>query len=62
LTFNLIVSTQKRNIITVSKNEGIKFNVDSIERDVFYVVDYDGEKYATRLTSDGMLETYQIIE
>jgi hypothetical protein len=56
------VIVQPPGLITVSDAFGIKFNVNDVERDVFYFVEYQGDKYAVRLTSDDVLERYEVIE
>jgi hypothetical protein len=50
-----------RRPVRVSK-EGIQIDTKGIERDVFYIVAYEGDKFAIRVTKDGMLETYEIEE
>lgn len=46
----------------VASREGMSFNLDSMEPEKFYLVEYEGERYAVRLTKDGTLETYEIEE
>ncbi len=45
---------------SVTVDGGIKFNVNTIERDRFYEVEYEGTKYIIRLTKDGILENYEV--
>jgi hypothetical protein len=45
-----------------SSPTGIKFNLSDVERDTFYIVKYEGDKYAIRVTSDGYLENYSVEE
>ena len=56
---NVAESGRPRKPVTASE-EGIKFNISSVERNVFYQVEYDGEKYAVRVTEDGILERYVV--
>ena len=44
----------------IAGDQGIKFNLNSIERDTFYEVEYNNQKYAVRVTDDGFLERYEV--
>ena len=48
--------------VYASNAEGIRLKLNQIERNLFYLVTYEGKKYATRVTSDDTLETYEVIE
>ncbi len=54
-----IIPREKRPPVSAS-NIGIQFNINNIEKDVFYEVEYEGTKQAIRLTDDGYLERYEV--
>ncbi len=60
---NLVISLLSNQLLakpfTVSA-EGIRFNLNSIQRNVFYEVEYEGEKFLIRVTEDGILERYEV--
>ena len=60
ITGSALESFQRKPLIV--STEGMKFNIGSIERDVFYEAEYDGQKYAIRVTADGVLENYEVRE
>ena len=47
--------------VSASKKEMI-VDLSLMDADAFYEVDYQGEKYAVRLTKKGILETYVVKE
>jgi len=42
--------------------QGIKFDINKLERDTFHIVEYHGQKYAIRITKKGMIENYSVVE
>ncbi len=60
---DLVISLRSKQLLakpfTVSA-EGIRFNLSSIQRNVFYEVEYEGEKFLIRVTEDGILERYEV--
>lgn len=44
----------------IATERGIRLDLSAVERGTFYIVDYDGEKYAVRLTEDGFIESYEV--
>ena len=54
-----LVPLQKKPPVSAS-NIGIQFNINNVEKNVFYEVEYEGTKQAIRLTDDGYLERYEV--
>jgi len=44
------------------ENDEIQFNLKDLEKDKFYLVDYEGEKYVIQVTSDNKIRLYEVLE
>ncbi|MFP3400318.1 hypothetical protein [Acidianus sp.] len=40
----------------------MKFNLKDLEKDKFYLVDYEGEKHVIQVTSDNKIRLYEVLE
>ncbi|BDC17989.1 ribbon-helix-helix domain-containing protein [Acidianus sp. HS-5] len=43
------------------EGDEIEFNLNDLEKDKFYLIDYDGEKYAIQVTSDNKIRLYEVL-
>ncbi|WP_048054774.1 hypothetical protein [Acidianus hospitalis] len=44
------------------ENDEIQFNLKDLEKDKFYLVNYEGEKYVIQVTSDNKIRLYEVLE
>ncbi|MDT7902060.1 MAG: ribbon-helix-helix domain-containing protein [Acidianus sp.] len=46
----------------VVENDEIQFNLKDLEKDKFYLIDYEGEKYVIQVTSDNKIRLYEVLD
>jgi hypothetical protein len=44
------------------ENDEIQFNLKDLEKDKFYLIDYEGEKHVIQVTSDNKIRLYEVLE
>lgn len=51
----------RHTIISNNKDE-ITFNINQLEKNKFYLVEINGEKFALRVTDDNRIQLYEVLE
>lgn len=46
----------------ISNKDEITFNLNQLEKNKFYLVEIDGEKYALRVSDDNKIQLYEVLE
>lgn len=60
-SFSTLVNLRKKPV-TSTPQEGIRANLALMQTGIYYPVEFEGKKYAIRLSEDGYLERYSVEE